>query len=313
MADASIPVNLFNPGQVFASLGFLEVADVLLGEAEGGFDWSNEESTRFCLRANGHENPFAAVLQFLAESEIRCYGPLGFVSTPAKSGSRKQDGENADGSPAADSLALSESFPDSAGDRMALPVRLQSGVRIFEIGHWADGSSRHRFKLYAGNRSGYSIVSDMIRGKRDKPRKKDADGELKTKGLSSLWAECSSDLVAKPFDVLTAMGGSFNFDPRGGWTAIDAGYSPNEHSDHAISSSPVVEILAACGLEHTRPVEFEKRKVCYGAWNGCAPPILARAAFSGADVSLVVRKFRFALNLSGKNKVVTFAEEEKSA
>ena len=286
MADASIPVNLFNPGQVFASLGFLEVADVLLGEAEGGFDWSNEESTRFCLRANGHENPFAAVLQFLAESEIRCYGPLGFVSTPAKSGSRKQDGENAG---------------------------LQSGVRIFEIGHWADGSSRHRFKLYAGNRSGYSIVSDMIRGKRDKPRKKDADGELKTKGLSSLWAECSSDLVAKPFDVLTAMGGSFNFDPRGGWTAIDAGYSLNEHSDHAISSSPVVEILAACGLEHTRPVEFEKRKVCYGAWNGCAPPILARAAFSGADVSLVVRKFRFALNLSGKNKVVTFAEEEKSA
>jgi CRISPR-associated protein Csx14 len=35
MSEAVIPVDLFNPGQVFASLGFLEAADVLLGDAEG--------------------------------------------------------------------------------------------------------------------------------------------------------------------------------------------------------------------------------------------------------------------------------------
>ena len=37
MAESSIPVDLFNPGQVFACLGFLEAADVLCGHAEGRF------------------------------------------------------------------------------------------------------------------------------------------------------------------------------------------------------------------------------------------------------------------------------------
>ncbi|RMF69984.1 MAG: type I-U CRISPR-associated protein Cas8c, partial [Alphaproteobacteria bacterium] len=53
MAEAAIPVDLFNPGQVFACLGFLEAAEILLGEAEGGFDWSNEADVRFILRAAG--------------------------------------------------------------------------------------------------------------------------------------------------------------------------------------------------------------------------------------------------------------------
>jgi hypothetical protein len=35
MAEASIPVDLLNPGQVFACLGFMEAADILLGDAEG--------------------------------------------------------------------------------------------------------------------------------------------------------------------------------------------------------------------------------------------------------------------------------------
>ncbi len=34
MAESSIPVDLFNPGQVFACLGFLEAADVLCGDAD---------------------------------------------------------------------------------------------------------------------------------------------------------------------------------------------------------------------------------------------------------------------------------------
>ena len=38
MAEASIPIDLTNPGQVFACLGFVESAEVLLGEARGGFD-----------------------------------------------------------------------------------------------------------------------------------------------------------------------------------------------------------------------------------------------------------------------------------
>src|SRR5207244_3222658 len=147
-------------------------------------------------------------------------------------------------------------------------------------------------------------------GKRAKPRKGQSGGEMKTKGLQSLWEEDRQALTEHPFDVLTAMGGSFNFDPRGGWTAIDAGYSPNDHADHSIAASPVVEILAACGLEYARPRTLERRHVRYGVWPAFAPPILGRAALGGVDVSLGVRTLRFPLGLSGENKVVSFSQEE---
>jgi ubiquinone/menaquinone biosynthesis C-methylase UbiE len=39
-------------------------------------------------------------------------------------------------------------------------------------------------------------------------------------------------------------------------------------------------------------------------------PMLARAALSGADVKVPMRRFVFELDLSGKNKVTTFAQEE---
>ena len=42
------------------------------------------------------------------------------------------------------------------------------------------------------------------------------------------WKERHDELVAMPFDVLTPIGGKNNFDPRGAWTALDAGYSPND-------------------------------------------------------------------------------------
>jgi CRISPR-associated protein Csx14 len=105
------------------------------------------------------------------------------------------------------------------------------------------------------------------------------------------------------------MGGSFNFDPRGAWTAIDAGYSPNTQKD-GIAASPVVEMLAAIGLEHARPDEYERRKVRYAVWGRSLPPMLARAALSGADLKVPMRRFEFELDLSGKNKVTTFAQEE---
>ena len=53
MANSQIPVDLTNPGQVFACLGFLEAADILLGDAEGGFNWSDEAAVKFHLRARG--------------------------------------------------------------------------------------------------------------------------------------------------------------------------------------------------------------------------------------------------------------------
>jgi CRISPR-associated protein Csb3 len=187
---------------------------------------------------------------------------------------------------------------------------------VVELGHWADGSIRKSFKLYAGNRSADGIACAMLKGVRKKATGKQKAtgqrGDLKTKGVMQLWEEDRTALIQRPFDVLTPMGGSFNFDPRGAWTAIDAGYSPNEHK-HAIQASPVVEFLAAWGLEHARPVEFGVRQVRYAVWGALLPPMLARAALGCCFATVPLRRFRFELDLSGKNKVVTFAQEESLA
>lgn len=324
MAEASIPVDLLNPGQVFACLGFMEAADILLGDAEGGFDWSDDANTHFALRAAGERNPFETVLEFLAEAEPNRWGPIGYTDPPPKKGEAggdadvegDDDTDDVASASQAPSLDLSITFPAKAGDRMALPIKLGGGNRpVVELDHWADGSSRERFKLYAGNRSADAIARAMLKGVRGKPSKKQKAsgqlGDVKTKGVRQLWEEDSAALVKTPFDVLTPMGGSFNFDPRGAWTAIDAGYSPNEHK-HAIEASPVVEFLAAWGLENARPVEFGLRQVRYTAWGANLPLILARAALAGALPAVTARQFRFELDLSGKNKVVTFAQEEPS-
>jgi CRISPR-associated protein Csb3 len=396
MAESSIPVDLFNPGQVFACLGFLEAADVLLGDAEGGFDWRNEADVRFRMQAAGDGNPFAIVLEFLAAAKPQRWAPLGYSDPPPKKGEgseETEDGEDIEdienvglkkvnlpdvhfgyvGKPKVDwrtvqsddndddeeleetppdvimmlgfdpnefndeddvkeeimtdpkadpidgskdkgsALELSEVFYAIEGDRMSLPIRLGGGNRpAVELGHWADGSSRESFKLYAGNRSADRIARAMLVGVRGKPKKNQTIGELKTKGVAQLWEEQREALIERPFHILTPMGGSFNFDPRGAWTAIDAGYSPNDQKHH-VAASPVVEFLAAWGLENARPDEFETRKVRYAAWGIRLPPMLARVALFGGISALLLKRFRFELDMSGKNKVVTFSELETSS
>jgi len=298
VAEAKIPVDLFNPGQVFACLGFLETADVLLGDAEGGFDWSDEARVSFQLRAKGSENPFGIVLGFLAGAAVRRYAPYNYKDPPPK---KKKSAEGEAAIPPGDSPEVSETFPGSQPDRMSLPIRLVVGSyeleRAILVSHWADGSTRNSFKLYAGNRSAASIANAMLQGAGEKM------------AVQALWQNSRTELENNPFEVVTSMGGSFNFDPRGAWTGIDAGYSPNDQKD-AISASPVVEIVAAIGLEHARPDEFKPRRVRYGVWGCLLSPVLARAALAAAPLPFPMRRFVFELDLSGKNKVVTFAQED---
>jgi CRISPR-associated protein Csx14 len=278
------------------------------------------------LRAELGDNPFQAVLEFLSEVEPRRWGPVGYSDTPPKkgigedavaAGDEPGDDDTADEAGAEGerpALELSPVFPAREGDRMALPIRLDGKCRpVVKLGHWADGSTRNSFKLYAGNRSAHRIARAMLTGVRKKPSAKQKangqPGDVKTRGITQLWEAYRAELVASPFDVLTPMGGSFNFDPRGAWTAIDAGYSPNRHK-HAIEASPVVEVLAAWGLEHARPDEFSVRQVRYAAWSAILPPMLARVALAGGMPAGPMRLFNFDLDLSGKNKVVTFAQEE---
>ena len=193
---------------------------------------------------------------------------------------------------------------------MELPVRLEvAGAPDLDITHWVDGSSRNEFKFYAGNRSAFKIARDMLEGVKTKPSKKFAQGRTQNAGVAQLWRESGQALVADPFDVCVPVAGTFNFDPRGAWKSIDSGYSPDEQG-HGVEGSPVVELLAALGLEHARPNEFRTRQVRYHVWKGMLPPILARPILAGAEAGFPLRRFQFTLDLSGKNKVVTIATEE---
>ncbi|HEY0465891.1 MAG TPA: hypothetical protein VGC79_16875 [Polyangiaceae bacterium] len=320
---ASIPVDLRNPGQVLACVGFLEAAEVLLANAEAHFDWSGT-TVQFVLATDSDGNPFEIVLDFLATAKLVELTPIGYVeggaadgddeddAVPAGSEDEKGEGPDDTQGDASDTpgRVTTPAFPSGEGDRNALPIQLVGAdARRFTLSHWADGSSRYDFKLYSGNRSANRIATQMLQGVRAKPKKGQSVGDVKTRGVSQLWQEQRGALLKAPFDVVTPMGGSFNFDPRGAWTAIDAGYSPNTQKD-GIAASPVVELLAAIGLEHARPDEYETRKVRYSVWGQPLPPMLARAALAGANLKVPIQRFEFELDLSGKNKVTTFAREE---
>lgn len=335
MAEAHIPVDLTNPGQVFACLGFLEAADVLLGDAEGGFDWQQPSAVCFRLRAAGDRNPFEVVLEFLAGAIAHPIKPVGYVPKKPEKGDA-EDGEeeseeeseeegedellegNEPSFSAINAANFSQVFPARSGETTSLPIRLQHPeFGDVVLSHWADGA-RESFKLYAGNRTAEKIANAMLRGTREKPKKdkktqqQHTIGDLKTMGVSQLFAQDKTKLIKTPFDVLTPLSGSFNFDPRGGWTAIDAGYSPNKQK-HRVQASPVVQILAAWGLEHARPVESDVRQVRYAVWSDMLQPMLGRIALQGSPTSFELQHFHFELALNGKNKAVNFAKLENHA
>lgn len=300
MATASIPGDLFNPGQVFACVGFLEAADVLLGQSEGGFDWDEKPEPRFELRAAGMSDSLEAVLEFLVTAQLERLAPSGYADPPSasKTARKKKEGKRAERHDANESsddapLRLVEAFPAPEGDRLALPLRLSKDGRALEITHWCDGSSRNPFKLFAGQQRSAAIARQML------------------DDLKRLWSDRRNELLNDPLGVTVPLGGSsFKFDARKAWTTIDGGYSPDAQSQEGGEASRVVELLAAIGLEHARPDEFQTREVRYGVWKGLLPPILARAALGGTAVGLPLRIFRFRLDLAGKNKIVTCAQEE---
>lgn len=309
---ASIPVDLKSPGQVLACMGFLEAAEVLLGGVEAHFDWSEAQPT-FVLRADGDKNPFVVILEFLSKAKISELTPIGYVEGGAADGdesgeddatpSEPEDGDESDDDDPGQvqGRVTAPAFPSGEGDRNALPIQLVDDGRRLSVSHWADGSSREPFKLYSGNRSARLIASNMI------------------EAVRALWKKEQANLLRAPLDVAMPIKGKFNFDPRAGWIAIDVGYNPKDQG-HGVNASPVVELLAAIGLEHTRPMvvvttDAELRKTLYGratyaVWGQSLPPMLARAALVDSALKVPKRRFSFDLRASGKNKVTTFAQEE---
>ena len=254
MGEASIPVDLANPGQVFACLGFVEAADILLCGARGGFDWWHGEDVRFCLESACVEDPVARVLRFLEEADVVSLAPPG-------SGNRTEKWRVGTG------LAPSRAFPfDDPQSPATLPACLRDSVgKSIVIDYWGDQTRRDNVKFWAGSGGypGVGLVRDalnLVRGR-------------------------TADRVSDPFSLTAEQSSSLRFDWRRDYVPIDAGFSPNAHGDVTMQGYPIVELLAAVGLANARPARHDKLNYSYGvsglSGGDLYDPIFLRAALGG--------------------------------
>ncbi len=291
MAEASVPVDLTNPGQVFACLGFLEAADVLLGEACGGFDWRNPADLRFHLAARGGEDPVVCVLRFLDKATVTSIAP---VKSPHDT-NKWQIETRKDGSGA---FPFRDTGPD------VLPARLSVGSgKSIMIDHWGDQGrvGRDRVKFWAG-----------MQGK--------PGARLAQEALDLVYGQ-AADHAHDPFSLSAEQSSSFRFDWRRDYVPIDIGFSLNKHKSIMIMRGyPIVELLAAIGLTNARPVRRQRLEYSYGVagmtGDELYDPIFLRAALGLEKPPFPGMPFRlFALRLGwpgqeGQARCITDVIEE---
>jgi CRISPR-associated protein Csx14 len=278
MAEASIPVDLFNPGQVFACLGFLEAADVLLGDAEGGFDWTDEAEVKFRLRARGEESPIVTVLEFLSKTNVTS-------SAPAHSQQRTEKWD-------VPTVLLSNEapfpFPEPPSPA-TLPVTLKGdGDALLQIDHWGEAmprTGRDSVKFWAGS-GGYPGAALMA----------DALNLVRSRIV---------DAAADPFSLSAPQSSSFRFDWRRDYIPMDVGFSPNDHGELTMLGFPLVEILATVGLSNARPERMNKLAYRYGVIGVAVTedlydPALLRASLGAAVLPFQQRIFRMNLGWPGQ-------------
>jgi CRISPR-associated protein Csb3 len=303
MAEASVPVDLFNPGQVFACLGFLEAAEILLGEAEGGFDWSGDRPPRFRLRSPGAADPVREVLAFLAEARVSTYAPAGSGLTTAAWRVGTDNFSRAD-----------HPFPFPEPDSPAtLPARLtrDSDSKFIDIEYWGDDfaeTHRDNVKFWAGAAGypGAALAEDAL--------------ALVRKQKPETYAE-------DPFNLGARQSSSFRFDWRRDYVPMEIGFSLNAHSGDRFCpvGYPLVEILAAIGMTSARPERVSpanKLDYRYSVPQITAPDVfyplpLLRASLGGTPLPFPRRTFRVTLDWPGQENqarcITKVIEEPASA
>jgi CRISPR-associated protein Csb3 len=294
VAEASIPVDLLNPGQVFACLGFIEAADVLLGDSQGIFDWSDAQAVRFRLRARGDDSPVARVLSFLARAEAAGEAPMDSPNIASWKGSW--------GKLERRPSALGYPFPDPGSPATVVCV-LSDGRDSLRIEHWGDKTSRDNVKFWAGA-GGYP-------------------GAALARDALELIRPHVADSVADPFAVWAPQSSSFRLDWRRDYIPIDAGFSLNAHGNIETVGFPVVELLGAIGLTYarpTRPTRRNKLEYVYGVAGRARddattwlPAAFLRAALGGCVLPFPTRRFRMLLGWPGKEdqaRSITAVTEE---
>ena len=295
MAESTIPVDLLNPGQVFACLGILEMADVLLGDATAAFDWNSGQETMFRVSAANTEPPVERVIRFLEEARIVPRAPAG---------SPNLNGWTASWGDAPEVVEPGEPFPfPDPSSPATLPVVLRDDAgNDVVIDHWGDSTRRDNVKFWAGagGYPGAAILRDAMKIVRGKMRQH----------------------ASNPFALSDAQTSSFRFDWRRDYIPVQDGFSPNKHGKSIqMVGFPLVEILAAIGMTHARPYRIAKREYRYGVLGYRNGPLLEPAFHRvalGAETTPVpgqaFRRFVMQLDWPGQEdqaRCITQVSEEE--
>lgn len=292
MATSSIPVDLRNPGQVFACLGLMEAVEILIGPATAGFVWQGQETqARFTLTAHGGDDPVLTVLRFLTQAEVVALAPEGSDLAAKENGVRTQTALPCGTYPCPE--------PETPS---ALPALLVGPGGDIPLSSWADGNhiGRDNMKFWAGagGYSGAALTRDAL----------DLVRPLGDDGLPAV--------AADPFAFARPQSSSFRFDWRRDYIPLDVGFSPNDHGEVRMVGYPLVELLAAIGLQHARPLRLNKLLYRYGAWGVPLPTLFARAMLGLGNPGFPIRTFTMKLGWPGQEgqaRCITDALEDTIA
>ena len=286
MTRPFVPVDLQNPGQVFACLGFMEAAEVLCGRTQSEFDWSDAAQARFYLEVEDGSDPFERVLKFLEKCEV-----CGLVP---ESQSQTLDMEkwrlSTDLVPREQGFAM----PPPPAPAM-LPARLRSGQSELVVHHWGDATRRDNVKFWggAGGLPGAVIFAKTLELIRDQL-------------LESRLA---------PFDLAAPLSSSFRLDWRRDYVPSESGFSLNAQPSVTAVGYPLVELLATVGLSHTRPHRPSSRdKLLYEYFvhGSPLPAVLQRAQLGVANPVFPCRSFQIRMGWPGqenKDRCITSVTE----
>jgi CRISPR-associated protein Csx14 len=294
VSEAHILVDLRNPGQVFACLGLMEAAEIILEQpCEGGFDYAGAETqTTFELAVPGGADPIRTVVRFLAKAKVTAIAPRNSRLSTQKwdvPTELRRDDDPVFPCPEPDSPA-------------ALPIRLRAEGQELVIDHWADGdhSGRDNVKFWAGAAGypGAALARDALAC------------------ISDVGDNALAEASANPFSFAAPMSSSFRFDWRRDYIPLDAGFTVNAHAAMTPVGYPIVEVLAAIGLQNARPARIDRRNKLayrYAVSSARLPTVLVRTVLGAEAIGFPIRLFRMRLGWPGQEgqaRCIIDAEEE---
>jgi CRISPR-associated protein Csx14 len=284
MHEVAIPVDLRNPGQVFACIGFAEACEAVFNDhCEIRFNYEGPETvTRCSFFTERLADPIFSVLEFLQEAKVTTILPVGHVSSNDPLSTKKWGVVEVDGEP---------NFSPSAipSTPATLPIEIRRGAARLSVSHWADGpnSGRDNVKFWAGagGKPGSAIARDMLLS------------------IAAIPAEGLKRWAMDPFSLSAPMTGGFRFDWRRDYISLDAGFSPNSHEKKILMVGfPITELLAAVGLQYARPIRVNRDKLRYryAVSSTRLPLSLIRPILGDADLGFPKRTFAMVLGWPGK-------------